>query len=75
MVPQRTRKYQTKKKTTTKEGKREYQRKYMRNVYELKKQQKKQAKEELLKKFSPSQIKIELPTVHELLWGKPKPKK
>jgi hypothetical protein len=54
---------------------REYKRKYMRDYRKHRKQQKKQAKEELLKKFSPSQIKIELPTVHELVWGKPKPKK
>jgi len=54
---------------------REYKRKYMRDYRKHRKQQKKQAKEELLKKFSPKQIEIELPTVHDLVWGKPKPKK
>lgn len=53
---------------------RQYQKKYKRKERKQKKQKKETAKQELLGVFPESEIKVKLPTVHDLLWGKPKRK-
>jgi len=57
-----------------KEKQKKAMRRIVRNYRAKKKQQKEQAKGELLQVFTENQIKVKLPTVHELVFGKPKKK-
>jgi len=88
MTPKKTRRYPTKRKTTTKQGKTAYQRRYMKDYRQFKIWQTKQLREaiergniSLAKRIMdtrPSEImngKVKLPNVPELVWGKPKPDK
>jgi len=58
-----------------KEKQKKAMRRIMRKHRAKKKQQKKQARNELLHVFPESEIKVKLPTVHELVFGESKRKK